>query len=246
MNKTMHWISLFVATIVYMANPPDSVSQGFQLKDGDLMVFLGDSITEAGGQPEGYVSLFKLFCDINGYEVQVINAGISGHKSNDMLARLQKDVLDHKPAWVSVCCGVNDVWHQFLPNHTGVPLEDYQKNMTELVDRCLQAGAKVLLLTATPIFEKLDSPENQKLRAYNEFLRRLASERNLVLCDLNKIMEEWYKQKRNDENLLTTDGVHMNPRGNRVMASEIIRALGASPRELNDAKPRWELVNNME
>jgi len=230
---------------LYPAFSAPGVAQNFLLQDGATIVFLGDSITQAGAQPEGYVSLFQLFCDVNGYEVQVINAGISGHKSSDMLARLQKDVLDHKPTWVSISCGVNDVWHQFLPNHTGVPLEEYQKNMTEIVDRCLQAGAKVLLLTATPIFEKLDSPENQLLRGYNEFLRRLAQEKKLVLCDLYQTMAEWYQQKRNEENLLTTDGVHLNPRGNRIMAAEIIRTLGAAPRELNAAKQRWELVNNL-
>ncbi|MFB3785831.1 MAG: SGNH/GDSL hydrolase family protein [bacterium] len=246
MNLTIQGSFLVCVIFIYTGIPQSAASPGFLLKDGDTIVFLGDSITEAGAQPEGYVSLFQLFCGINGYEVKVINAGIGGHKSSDMLARLQKDVLNHKPAWVSISCGVNDVWHQFLPNHAGVPLEEYQKNMTEMVDRCLQAGARVLLLTATPIFEQLDSPENQKLHAYNDFLRRLAREKNLLLCDLNQTMEEWYKQKRNEENLLTTDGVHMNPRGNRIMAAEIIRALGASPRELNDAQQRWELVNNME
>ncbi len=219
--------------------------EGFLLKDGDVFVFLGDSITQAGAQPEGYVSLFQLFCDVNGYEIKIVNAGIGGHKSNDMLARLEKDVLSHKPNWVSISCGVNDVWHSFSPNLTGVPLPDYQKNMTEIVDRCLQSGAKVILLTATPIMEKIDSPENQKLKDYNEFLRQLAKEKKIILCDLNQTFTQWYKQKLNDENLMTTDGVHMNPRGNRVMATEIVKSLGAKANELAQAKKRWELVNNM-
>ena len=245
MNKILQILLFFAPLCVISTFPAPGATQHFQLQDGDTIVFLGDSITQAGAQPEGYVSLFQLFCDVNGYEVRVINAGISGHKSNDMLTRLQKDVLDHRPTWVSISCGVNDVWHQFLPNHTGVPLEEFQKNMNEIVDRCLQAGAKVLLLTATPIHEKLDSPENLLLRGYNEFLRRLAQEKKLLLCDLHQTMAEWYQQKRNEENLLTTDGVHMNPRGNRIMAAEILRALGAAPRELNAAKQRWELVNNL-
>lgn len=223
----------------------DAYSDGFMLSDGDSIVFLGDSITQAGAQPEGYVSLFKLFCDVSGYEVKVINAGISGHKSSDMLARLDKDVLAHKPTWVSISCGVNDVWHSFLPNHTGVELPEYKKNMTEIVDRCLDTGVKVLLLTATPIHEDINSNENQKLADYNEFLRQLAKDKEIVLCDLNQVFQSWYKQKLNDELLMTTDGVHMNPRGNRIMAAEIIRALGARPQELSFAKKRWELVDNM-
>jgi len=223
---------------------PMGFTDGFQLKDGDTVVFLGDSITEMGKQPEGYVTLFQLFCDVNGYEVKIVNAGIGGHKSNDMLARLEKDVLDHKPTWVSVSCGVNDVWHSFMENHQGVDLPDYQKNMTEIVDRCLQSGAKVVLLTATPIMEKLDNPENQKLKPYNDFLRKLAEDKKMILCDLNAVFQKWYREKQDDKNLLTTDGVHMNPRGNRVMASEIVKSLGATDRELAAAKQRWELVNN--
>ncbi len=227
-----------------LAFPLLGTTEGFQLHDGEKIVFLGDSITQMGGQPEGYVSLFKLFCDVNGYEIEVINAGIGGHKSNDMLARLEKDVLDHKPNWISISCGVNDVWHSFMPNHQGVDLSDYQKNMTEIVDRCLKSGAKVILLTATPIMEKLDTPENLKLKDYNDFLRELAKEKKIILCDLNQEFQKWYKEKKNEENLMTIDGVHMNPRGNRVMASEILKSLGAKDQELSGAQQRWELINN--
>lgn len=209
----------------------------FLLKDGDKIVFLGDSITQMGGNADGYVTLFKVFCGVNGYEVEVINSGIGGHKSNDMLARLQRDVLDHKPTWVSISCGVNDVWH----GERGVILPDYKKNMTEIVDRCQAAGIKVLLLTSTPIFENLESVENKKLSAYNAFLKQLAKEKKLVLCDLNKIFVEWYEKKMNDKNLMTIDGVHMNGRGNRVMARSIAEALGASPQEIRRANWRWEL-----
>lgn len=229
---------LFLYYLFTLFLTPQSV---FLLKDGDTIVFLGDSITQAGAKPEGYVSLFSLFCGVNGYELKVINAGISGHKSNDMLARLEKDVLAHRPAWVSISCGVNDVWH----GERGVPLADYKRNMTEIVDRCRAVRVQVLLLTATPIHENLNSPENQKLRDYNAFLRQLAQEKKLVLCDLFNAFEELYKKKLRDQNLLTTDGVHMNPRGNRLMAREILRCLGASRQQIAQAEKRWELVNNM-
>ena len=233
---------VFLLPVTLLLLHPEAVAQqgGFKLTKGQTIVFLGDSITHAGSQPEGYVTLFKLFCGVNGHEVRVINAGISGHKSNDMLARLDKDVLAHHPDWVSISCGVNDVWH----GERGVPLPDYKKNMTEMVDRCLRNGAKVLLLTATPIYEDLNSPENQKLRTYNEFLRQLAREKHVLLCDLFQAFETVYKAKTSDEKVLTTDGVHMNGRGNRLMAREILRGLGASSNEMWDAENRWELVNN--
>lgn len=237
------WLSAIGSLLLSFGLMPATVGHAggaaskFKLKDGDTIVFLGDSITQGGGRPEGYVTLFQAFCGVNGYEVKVINSGISGHKSNDMLARLQRDVLDHKPTWVSISCGVNDVWH----GAKGVSLPDYKKNMTEMIDRCRAAGAKVVLLTSTPIREKLDNPENKKLAEYNAFLRDLAKEKKLVLCDLNKVFTEWYGKKLNDNLLMTTDGVHMNGRGNRLMAREIIKALGASPQEIRRSNWRWEL-----
>jgi lysophospholipase L1-like esterase len=216
---------------------PQPPAAGFMLKSGDTIVFLGDSITQGASGPQGYVTLFNLFCSENGYEVKSINAGISGHKSNDMLKRLQKDVLNRHPAWVSVSCGVNDVWHGVK----GVPLADYKKNMTEIVDRCTAAGAKVLLLTATPIMEDINGPFNQKAVAYNDFLRQLAKKKRVVLCDLNKAFTEAYRAKKSKENLLTTDGVHMKPSGYRLWATETLKALGASPDEIGKAEKRWNL-----
>jgi len=237
-------IILSIFALVLTALPQSGAAQEFKLHDGDSIVFLGDSITQAGKQPEGYTTLFKVFCDINGFEVDVINAGIGGHKSNDMLARLQKDVLSHNPTWVSISCGVNDVWHSFKEKPTGVPLPQYQKNMTEIVDRCLNSGAKVILLTSTPIYEKIDSAQNQKLKPYNVFLRQLAKDKKIILCDLSKIFLNLYGKKLRDDRLLTLDGVHMNPRGNRIMAAEIIKSLGGA-KHLRLAKKRWELINNM-
>ncbi|MDP8245847.1 MAG: SGNH/GDSL hydrolase family protein [Candidatus Hinthialibacter antarcticus] len=241
------FLRTIVLTIVISAIClPISAQQGFELKDGNTLVFLGDSITQAGTQPEGYITLFKLFCGVNGYDVNIINAGIGGHKSNDMLARLEKDVLAHKPDWVSFSCGVNDVWHSFNPKLKGVPLPDYKKNMTEIIDKIQQSGAKVLLLTATPIYENLQSDQNKKLADYNEFLRDFAKERGLMLCDLSKAFHDRLSKKMfPDKKLLTTDGVHMNPRGNRLMARGIVMSLGATYQERRRAENRWELVNNM-
>lgn len=225
-----------LAWLMVMAPSGGFSEGGFIVKEGGTIVFLGDSITQAGTGPEGYITLFKLACDAAGHRVDVINAGISGHKSNDMLARLQRDVIDRKPDWVSISCGVNDVWH----GERGVPLPDYRKNMAEIVDRCLEAGMKVLLLTATPIYEDPNSKENQKLAAYNEYLREMAKGKKVLLCDLSKAFLAVYEKKAVKENVLTTDGVHMNPDGNRLMAREIFRSLGATPGEMDRSQRLWQ------
>lgn len=238
--------TVFLTTVFSVCCASINAQQGFQLKDGDTLVFLGDSITQAGTQPEGYITLFKLFCGVNGYDVKIINAGIGGHKSNDMLARLDRDVLSRKPDWVSISCGVNDVWHSFNPKLKGVPLPKYKKNMSEIVEKIQQSGAKALLLTSTPIYENLQSDENKKLADYNAFLREFAKERGILLCDLSKAFHDRLSLKMfPDKKLLTIDGVHMNPRGNRLMARSIFMTLGATWQEKSRAEKRWELVNNM-
>jgi lysophospholipase L1-like esterase len=238
LNRLFRLHPACLAALLFLLSFSTATGSDFLLKDGETIVFLGDSITQAAGRPEGYISLFDLFCGVHGYQVESVNAGIGGHKSSDMLARLESDVLRHRPDWVSVSCGVNDVWH----GEKGVSLADYQSNMREIVDRCLAAGAKVLLLTATPIHEDLDSPENIKLRPYNDFLRQLAKEKELLLCDLSAAFEQVYRTKLRGGNMLTADGVHMNPRGNRLMAREILKALKATNPQLRRAEDRWELV----
>ena len=235
---------LMICAAMFSMMDSTAAQQTFMVKDGETIVFLGDSITQGASRPEGFIPLINLFCGVNGYEVKTINAGIGGHKSSDMLARLDRDVLKHNPDWVFISCGVNDVWHH--ARWEGIYLPDYKRNMAEIVDRCLKAGAKIILLTSTPIYENLNSEENKKLRTYNDFLKTLAKSRGIILCDLFAAFEKIYKVKMTDENLMTTDGVHMKPRGYRLMAREMLKALGASGRELALAENRWELVNNMQ
>jgi lysophospholipase L1-like esterase len=180
-----------------------------QVKDGQKIAFMGDSITAGGAKPKGYVSLTIKGLEANGVKATAIPAGISGHKSNQMLARLEKDVLSKKPDWMTLSCGVNDVWH----GARGVSLEDYKVNITKIVDQCQAAGVKVMILTSTMIKETQTNELNQKLVPYNEFLRTLATEKKCLLADLNADMQAAIAKAGPDRkgNILTGDGVHMNP-----------------------------------
>ena len=203
---------------------------------GEKIAFLGDSITQGGANnASGYVRLVIAGLEANGIKVTMIPAGISGHKSNQMLERLDKDVIAKKPDWMTLSCGVNDVWH----GANGVPLDAYQKNITAIVDRAQAAGIKVMILTATMIREDASNAENQKLAAYNEFLRALAADKKCLLADLNADMQAAIQPGTHHEPQLTTDGVHMNPLGDRMMARGILRAFGLSDAELATASEAW-------
>lgn len=205
------------------------------------VAFLGDSITEQGaGTAGGYARLVVSGLEANGAKVTPVFAGISGHKSTDMLARLERDVLSKKPDWMTLSCGVNDVWH----GTAGVPLDKYQANITSIVDQAQAAGVKVIILTAT-VIQEVDNADNQKLALYNDFLRTLAAEKKCALADLNADMWKAIKEGKNPEGrLLTGDGVHMNIDGNRLMATGVVKAFGLDDAQMQKAKEAWQKLPN--
>jgi len=240
--------ALFAALFVQTATAEIAV------KDGEKIAFLGDSITQGGwSSATGYVKLVMAGLAANGVKAEAVPAGISGHKSNDMLARLEKDVLSKKPQWMTLSCGVNDVWH----NKRGVPLDDaaavsgaydekvaergtYSKNIAQIVEKAQAAGVKVVLLTATVIQENLESPENAKLAPFNEYLRTLAKEKKLPLADLNAMFQAGIKaENKPGQKVLTSDGVHLNAAGNRLMATGVLETFGLNTAEMAKARESW-------
>jgi lysophospholipase L1-like esterase len=210
------------------------------VKSGEKIGFLGDSITQAGwGNPKGYARLVIAGLAANGVNAEAIPAGISGHKSNDMLARLDRDVLSKKPQWMTLSCGVNDVWH----GARGVALDDYKKNISAIMDKAAESGVKVVVTTATVIHENLESPENQKLAPYNAFLRTLAAERKAPLADLNAMFHERIKaENKPGKNTVTSDGVHMNYEGDKIMARGVLKAFGCDEGQLKKADEAWAAI----
>ena len=69
-----------------------SAQEKFEIKSGEKIAFMGDSITAAGNRRGGYVQLVMQALKMNGLKVTHAPAGISGHKSNQMLARLKKEL----------------------------------------------------------------------------------------------------------------------------------------------------------
>lgn len=250
MKNTYLVLSLIAVNLI----APQRTNAEIAVKSGEKIAFLGDSITQSGwGNAVGYVRLVVAGLEANGVKVEAVPAGISGHKSDQMLARLERDVLSKKPQWMTLSCGVNDVWH----GARGVPLDDamvqaggyddkvatrgtYKKNITTIIDQATAAGVKPVILTATVIHEKLDSKENSKLAPYNDFLRQLAKERKLPLADLNAMFQERIKaEDKPNVKTLTTDGVHMNVEGNKLMAIGVLKAFGLNEAEIEKAKAAW-------
>lgn len=251
----------FLSLSIALLSIASSVRAEIAVKTGEKIAFLGDSITQGGwSNPAGYVNLVIAGLAANGVNATPIPAGISGHKSNQMLDRPERDVLSKKPNWMTLSCGVNDVWH----GKFGVPLDaaqaaaqtyekrgtepdkgTYQSNITQIVERAQAAGAQPVILTATVIKEDLNSPENKALAPYNEFLRQLAKDKKLRIADLNTTFQERIKAANTPgKNAFTGDGVHMNGEGNKLMALGVLKALGLDEAQLKKAQEAWPALES--
>ena len=207
------------------------------LKKNDRIVFLGDSITAAGPRPGGYITLSaeavaKAYPDLN---IELIGAGIGGHKVPDCQRRLDKDVLQKKPTIVFIYIGINDVWHWTHPKvvargKKGTTPEAFESGLRDMIKKINGVGARVILCTPTVIGEKHDgtNPDDKKLDEYAGISRKVAKETGSQLVDLRKGFIAYLKEhntKNATEGILTSDTVHMNPAGNRLIAKFVLEAL---------------------
>jgi lysophospholipase L1-like esterase len=198
------------------------------------VAFLGDSITAQGwSNLHGYVRLVVVGCDVNGMKIDPIPAGIGGQTSDDMLARLKRDVLDKKPDWVTISCGMNDVIH----GPKGISLEQYETNMKSIVTQCRAAGIRVMLFTTTTAGQ-WDSPQSRQLGRYSDVVRHLARQNQCALADLYNVFVENLKAADTLRGL-TGDGVHMTPEGNLLIASTVLETFGLNEVQLTKARESW-------
>jgi len=216
--------------LLVLASSPFAAEPALKLKKGDRIVFLGDSITQAGVDAKGYITLIRKALQDNA-DVEIIGAGISGNKVPDLQRRLDKDVLAKKPAIVFIYIGINDVWHGEKNPANGTSKEKFEAGLKDVIGRITAAGAKVILCTPTVIGEKNDGTNNldAKLDEYAEISRAVAKELKVPLCDLRKVFQN-YLRKNNPDNtgkgILTGDGVHLNDEGNQRVAEAMLEMLG--------------------
>lgn len=184
-----------------------------------ITAFLGDSITQFGWEePNGYVNLVVSGLTNSGIKIIPVPAGICGHTSSDMLKRMDNDVLKKNPDIMFFMGGLNDIW---LNKGS---LEDYKKNITQILDKAQASGVQVILMNLTLISEDIEAPMNKTIDKYNEFLKQIAKERSILYIDLNsELKKELAKHKSDEKNILTKDGVHLNARGNSIIADKIIK-----------------------
>lgn len=191
------------------------------------ITFLGDSITQLGANPGGYIMRIDSMCKQEGLsnKFEFTGSGISGNKVYDLYLRLEEDVLSKDPDMVIIYIGVNDVWHK-TSSGTGTDADKFEIFYQAIINKLRTKKIKMILCTPAVIGEKTDysNPQDGDMNQYSKIIRAIAQKNNLRLVDLRRSFTE-YDLKNNPDNrskgILTYDGVHLSAKGNQLVADEM-------------------------
>lgn len=222
MSGKLILLAVFVASMILM-------SFNFQRKR--KVIFFGDSITQIGAAPNGYITMMQEMLAKEGIsdQYELIGSGISGNKVTDLYLRLEEDVLKKNPSIVVIYIGINDIWHK-QTSGTGTDILKYAQFYEAIIKKIKTAGIKVVVCTPSVIGERKDFSNEQDgdLNNYSNWLRYYAKINNIPCVDLrisflNYLMAN--NEKNIDKGLLTADRVHLNLNGNQLVAEEIWKVL---------------------
>jgi lysophospholipase L1-like esterase len=167
-------------------------------------------------------------------EHKVINAGIGGNNTVDLLDRIDKDCLAHRPKLTVMMVGTND-----MNSLKYVPLDKYRDNLGRLITKIKDSGSEVLLMTILPPYEPyllsrhpavFYQPEGiaGRRKRLNETIKQVADQEKVFLLDMGqrfaaigKIGLDKESLLQNEANTNKTDGVHPTPNGYRFMALSV-------------------------
>lgn len=197
------------------------------------IVFIGDSITEAGRQGraaplgDGYVNLVEMLLAVRypDAELRVINRGVSGDTVRELAYRWERDVLQEHPDWLSVMIGINDVWYMLYSNpFDGVPLPEYESTLQRLLDQAQAGGARLVLMTPYLIEPDRRDFARRQIELYANVIRRLAATYDVILVDIQAAFDAALEYHAASH--FSGDRVHPNITGHALIARAWLEAVG--------------------
>ena len=218
-------------------------------RDGDRVVFFGDSITAGGGYHRYLSDYYVTRCP--DADIRFFNAGSGGDNSHHAATRLEDDVAAHRPTAVSVMFGMNDFGVRCY-NETETEddlreqakrIADYRVNMAALLDLCAGTcpDAALYLLTPTPYDDASVEYEyngtvhpnhpgaNAGIGNCAAAVREEAAKRGATLVDLYTAINDAFRERRRQDPGMTFSGdrVHVCPGIHLLMAMSFLEAQNA-------------------
>lgn len=204
-----------------------------ELKEYTRILFIGDSITDAGRKEDndslgwGYVRIIHDYLQLSYPDkaVEFLNRGIGGDRIIDLENRWQEDVLSLQPDFLSISIGINDVWRQL--DHPEME-QVYPERFKEIYEHLLtqvkeKTDAQIIIMEPTIIEEDVNARGNQLLKAYVQVVHEMAQRFDAVVVPTHESFCRYLENEKRKK--LTTDGVHMNSLGNMLMAKTWLEAV---------------------
>lgn len=202
------------------------------MTDPTRIVFIGDSITDAGrdrtdaaSYGDGYVSLLAPGLAAGGATVR--NLGIGGNRVSDLAARWDDELMPTAPELLTVFVGVNEMLRRY-DSADPTPTDTYEATYRRLLDEVVAAHGPRLIL-----MEPFFLPVTDEQRAWREDLdekravvARIAVDYDAALVPLDALFQEAAREVASVE--LAPDGVHPTPTGSRLIADAWTSASGIS------------------
>lgn len=212
------------------------------IAENDIVLFQGDSITDAGrdrkagGEPnssqgfgKGYawMAASQMLVDRPNGRLKMFNRGISGNKVFQLAERWQADCLDIKPNVLSILIGVNDFAHVFKHGYEGT-LEKYESDYHALIERTKDALAEVKLIICEPFIVTVGLVDETWVEPFAEYraaARRVAEKAGARFVEFQTMFDRAVKLAPPKD--WVPDGVHPSPLGAALMAHWWMKTAGA-------------------
>ena len=214
------------------------VQSGKRLKDGAVILFQGDSITDGNrGRNEdpnhimghGYAFSVASRVGLDYYEKKYVfhNRGISGNKVTDLADRWQQDTLNLKPDLLSILVGINDANSVVLNRQPLVSVEKYEETYNTLLEQTKAAFPEILFVLGEPFILKVGrmvenwEPYHSDMVQRQAVVRKLAEKHNAVFVGFQEVFNK--ACEKSPANYWIWDGVHPTVPGHELMAREWIK-----------------------
>ncbi|MCL1821995.1 MAG: SGNH/GDSL hydrolase family protein [Prolixibacteraceae bacterium] len=233
--------ALSVPAVLQSCSPSGQSKQKVKLSKGGVILFQGDSITDAGREKtqqlpnsaksfgNGYAFLIAsaLLRHFDAEQPLIYNRGISGNKVYQLAERWQSDCIDLKPEILSILIGVNDYWHMRSGNYDGT-VDVYENDFRELLKTTKEKLPDVQLIICQPFILPNTSAVDESWVApfalYQAAAEKLCREFNAIWVPFQTVFDESLRYA--PATWWAADGVHPSGAGAYFMAEAWLKAVG--------------------
>jgi len=236
-------VALLLPKIVNAAMPETastSAIQWYTLSKGDVILFQGDSITDAGrdrrdeadsnsqsalGTGYALFTTASILANNPDKELNLYNRGISGNKVFQLAERWEKDCFALQPDILSILIGVNDFWHTKSGGYKGT-IDIYATDYQNLISRTKKALPEVKIVILEPFIihggTALDNTWENDFAPYRKAAKKIAVDNDLIFVPLQSVFNEALKHASAE--YWGKDGVHPSMAGAQLMSQAWLKA----------------------